>query len=129
MSIASTEINGEKNPVAAAAAVVGAWHSKHPDHRALALWLADAVLAQKLHLPAPMPLLAAHLKRPDGGPEALDTACALAYARGAAAAGDLYRELARRAEKLRAVRQHLRGKRPISPKIYAGGNGWAASRR
>ena len=59
-----------------------------------------------------MPLLAAHFKRPEAaaGPEGWGVAGALATARGAAAANDLYRELACRAEKLLAVRPHLRGK-------------------
>jgi len=59
-----------------------------------------------------VPLLAAHLRRPDGttGPQAWDMACAFSIARGAAAAGDLYRELARRADKLLAIAPRLRGK-------------------
>jgi len=106
-------MKGVENPVLAASAVAEAGRStKHPEHRALALWLADAVLAQKLCWPAPVPLLAAYWKRGDGaaGPQAWDTACVFSTARGAAAAGDLFRELARRADKLLAIAPRLRGK-------------------
>ena len=110
---AREKMAGAQNPVMAAAAVAGAGRSaNHPEQRALALWLADAVLAQKLDWPAPVPLLAAYLRWPDGaaGPEGWGVACAFSYARAAAAANDLYRDLARRAEKLLAVRPRLRGK-------------------
>jgi len=113
LSIARAEREGEKNPVLAASAVAGAGRSKnHPEQRALGLWLADAVLAQKFFWPAPVPLLAVHWKRPDaaGGPEGWDVACAFSTARGAIAANDLYRDLSRRAQKLLAVRPRLRGK-------------------
>jgi len=36
-----------------------------PDHDALALWLADAVLAQRLRWPTPVPLVAKEVRRAD----------------------------------------------------------------
>lgn len=92
---------------------------KHvPDNRLLALWLADIALARALNWAAPVPLLAAHLKREDWryaiGPHAdadrWRFAIARAYQRGTVAAFDLYTDLARRAERLLAVAHKLRGK-------------------
>ena len=79
-----------------------------PTWRGLALWLADAALAQALGWDRPVPLLAAHLPRAafrlEG--EAWLAACASAWGRGAVAAFDLHRDLTRRADALRAA--HLR---------------------
>ena len=80
--------------------------------------LADAVLAQRLNWPAPVPLLAGQVRRGElrAAPQHGDgdsgwlTSCALAYARAAAGAADLYADLARRAAKLAAVAPKLRGK-------------------
>ncbi len=84
-----------------------------PDHRGLALWVADAVLAQGLGWDRPLPLLPSHLPRAalrEEDPEAWLTACAAAWAKGAVAAHDLYADLARRAARLLAVAPKLRGR-------------------
>lgn len=109
---------GRRNPIEAAASVAANSLRLRPDSRALALWLSDAVLARRLNWPVPVPLLAAHLKRgflsltagPHADPVQWQTVCAQAYGRGAAAAFDLYADLARRAERLLAIAPKLRGK-------------------
>lgn len=118
IAFAADQLRGQGSPVGAAAAVAAASLRFRPDCRPLALWLADAVLAHRLKWPAPVPLLAAHLKRSDlrhaaahvEGDNAWRGACNLAYARGAAASADLYGDLARRAEKLMKAAPQLRGK-------------------
>ncbi|WP_230383210.1 DUF1403 family protein [Paracoccus shanxieyensis] len=79
-----------------------------PDHRGLAFWLADALLARALCWDRPVPLIASHLPRAafrlEG--EAWLAACASAWGRGAVAAFDLHIDLTRRADALRAA--HLR---------------------
>ena len=89
------------------------------DAELVALWLADAVLAQLLKWPFALPLLAAHLfpgsgRRAGPGAAAVDEnwvcACCLAYARAAAQACDLSADLERRAKKLLAVAPKLRAK-------------------
>ena len=86
---------------------------------ALAAWLADAVLAQRLNWPFALPLLAASLLpgagRRAGGPEnpadGGETArVVFAYAKAAAGAVDLAGDLARRAEKLERAAPKLRAK-------------------
>lgn len=106
---------GRNLPVRHAALAAASILRLGPTHRALALWLADAVLARGLGWDRPVPLLAAHLRRADlrlatgeAGPWL--TACCLAWARGAIAAVDLHAELARRADRLRAVAPKLRGR-------------------
>src|SRR5271166_3294461 len=86
---------------------------------ALAAWLADAVLAQRLNWPFALPLLAASLspgagrraggvENPaDGGGTML---VLIAYAKSAAGAVDLAGDLARRAEKLEKAAPKLRAK-------------------
>lgn len=109
---------GKGSPVAAAASVAATSLRLRPDSRPLALWLADAVLARRLSWPAPVPLLAAHLKRGefrlaqtnDGRSAPWMAACSLAYAHAAAASSDLYADLARRAGRLLAIAPKLRGK-------------------
>ncbi|MGO4740291.1 DUF1403 family protein [Bosea sp. 2KB_26] len=92
-----------------------------PDAEVLALWLADAVLAQKFRWPVPVPLLAMMIldpaarvgttgKRPRPGGEGWQPALALAYAQAAGRAIDLAGELARRAEILHAAAPKLRAK-------------------
>ncbi|MCV9938233.1 DUF1403 family protein [Boseaceae bacterium BT-24-1] len=92
-----------------------------PDAEVLALWLADAVLAQKLKWPVPVPLVTSAIldpnarrgaagKRPRPGGEGWQQALALAYAQAAAGAIDLAGELARRAEVLQAAAPKLRAK-------------------
>ena len=77
-----------------------------------------AVLAHRCKWPAPVPLLAGEIRRAElkagarhveGDSPWLITLC-LAYARAAAAASDLYAELARRANRLLAAGPKLRGK-------------------
>lgn len=109
---------GRKSPIEAAASVAATSLRLRPDSRPLALWLADAVLARHLGWPAPVPLLAAQLKRVSlplaAGPQAdlleWQTACAQAYGRAAAMAFDLYADLARRAERLLTIAPKLRGR-------------------
>lgn len=118
VSVAAKLAKGQGSAVAAAAEIAAVSQRFRPDSEALALWLADAVLAHRLKWPAPVPLLAGHVRRSDffraakryGNDEAWLTICCVAYANAAAAAADLYAELARRAERLLAVAPKLRGK-------------------
>jgi len=123
VSVAARLAKGEGSAVAAAAEIAAVSQRFRPDSDALALWLADAVLAHRLNWPAPVPLLAGQvlagqLRRADlrsasrhfDGDVHWLTVCCVAYANAAAAAADLYAELARRAERLLAVAPKLRGK-------------------
>ena len=109
---------GQKNPVDAAAEAAATALRLRPDCRPLALWLADAVLARRLGWPAPVPLLAAHLKReafrhaigPQADAAPWRIACAATYGRAAMAAFDLHADLARRAGRLLGVAPRLRGR-------------------
>src|SRR5262245_30716996 len=90
---------------------------RHWPRAALALWLADAVLAHRLKWPAPVPLIAGQIRRSDlraaarpEGDGAWQTGWTLAYARAAAAAVDLYAELARRAHPLLTAVPTRRGR-------------------
>jgi Protein of unknown function (DUF1403) len=114
---AKTLAVGEGSAIAAAAAVAAVSLQKRPDVEALALWLADAVLAHRLKWPAPVPLIAGQIRRSDlraaarpEGDDAWQTSWALAYARAAAAAADLYADLARRAHQLLTAAPKLRGR-------------------
>jgi hypothetical protein len=107
---------GEGSAIAAAAEVAAISLQKRPDAEALALWLADAVLAHRLKWPAPVPLIAGHIRRSDlrtpvrtDSDGAWQTSWTLAYARAAAAAADLYAELARRALPLDSRRAKTAG--------------------
>jgi hypothetical protein len=118
VTVAAKLAKGQGSAVAAAAEIAAVSLRFRPDSDALALWLADAVLSHRLKWPAPVPLLAGHVRRSDlrMAPRHLDgevqwlAACCVGYARAAAAAADLYAELARRAERLLAVAPKLRGK-------------------
>ena len=109
---------GEGSAVAVAVEFAAISLQLRPDCEPLALWLADAILAARLHWPAPVPLIAGHLPRralrvathhgSDAG--AWFVACCLACARAAAGAADLHAELARRAQKLIAAAPKLRSK-------------------
>jgi Protein of unknown function (DUF1403) len=108
---------GEGSAIAAAAAVAAVSLQKRPDAEAVALWLADAVLAHRLKWPAPVPLIAGQIRRSDlraavrpDGVGAWQTSWMLAYARAAAAAADLYAELTRRARHLLAAAPQLRAR-------------------
>jgi Protein of unknown function (DUF1403) len=113
---AKTLAVGEGSAIAAAAQVAAVSLQKRPDAEALALWLADAVLAHRLKWPAPVPLIAGQIRRsdlraaarPDG--DAWQTTWSVAYARAAAAAADLYAELTRRAHQLLTAAPKLRGR-------------------
>ena len=114
---AKTLAAGEGSAIAAAAEVAAVSLQKRPDAAALALWLADAVLAHRLKWPAPVPLIAGQIRRSDlraaarpEGDGAWQTGWTLAYARAAAAAVDLYAELARRAHQLLTAAPTLRGR-------------------
>jgi len=79
----------------------------------LAVWLADAVLAQRLKWPFALPVLAAALFSEGGrraGGDGADGAVVFAYAKGAARACELSAELGRRAQKLLAAQRKLRAK-------------------
>ncbi|MEY9404499.1 hypothetical protein ABIF79_011221 [Bradyrhizobium japonicum] len=109
---------GQRSAVAAAAEIAAISLRVVPDSEPLALWLADIVLAHRLKWPMAVPLLAGQLRRAElraagkaGGPdETWARTCALAYARAAAAAVDLYADLVRRAHRLLASAPKLRAK-------------------
>jgi hypothetical protein len=60
---AKTLAVGEGSPIAAAAEVAAISPQKRPDAEALALWLADAVLAHRVRWP--LPLIAGQIRRSD----------------------------------------------------------------
>jgi Protein of unknown function (DUF1403) len=62
---AKTLAVGEGSAIAAAAAVAAVSLQKRPDAQALALLLADAVLAHRLKWPAPVPLIGGQIRRSD----------------------------------------------------------------
>jgi hypothetical protein len=116
---AATKLSvGQGSAIAAAAEIAAASMRFVPSNEPLALWLADMVLAQRLKWPMAVPLLAGQVRRADlraaGKADASNdvwvTACALSYARAAAAASDLYADLVRRANRLLAAAPKLRGK-------------------
>ena len=103
----------------AAAATMSAVLAVRPDAEIFALWLADAVLAARLHWPRPLPLLASALqhpslrrdgRRPHPGDPNWMLSCCLAYARAAAEARDLFAELGPKSEKLLTLAPRLRAK-------------------
>jgi hypothetical protein len=107
-------------PVVAAELAADIYRAR-PDAETLAFWLADAMLAQKLRWPMPVPLLmgqvnAASFKageprrriRPGG--EGWGRAVLVAYAQAAAEACDLGADLGRRATQLLEVAPKLRAK-------------------
>jgi len=108
---------GQGNATAAAAAIALVTLQKRPDAEAIALWLADAVLAHRLKWRAPVPLIAGQIRFLDlqalaaadhEGDCVWWTTWAPAYARAAAAAADLYAELAGRAHQLLTAAPRLR---------------------
>jgi hypothetical protein len=101
--------------------IAAAVYAARPDAELLGFWLADALLAQKLKWPIPVPLLMGQVvspifkpgesrKRIRPGNEGWSRAVLLAYATAAAEACDLGIELAQRAAKLMAVAPKLRAK-------------------
>jgi hypothetical protein len=114
----ATKLAQGEGTFAAAAEIAAVSMKLGPDCEPLALWLADAVLAQRLKWPAPVPLIAKEIRRADlrSAPRHLEsddawlTTLSLAYARAAASACDLYGELARRAAILITAAPKLRSK-------------------
>ncbi|SEF15456.1 Protein of unknown function [Rhizobiales bacterium GAS191] len=112
--------NGER-PLVAAAEAATLVMAGRPEREILGLFIADAVLAQRLRWPVAVPLLAGQIlhpalktggngRRPRPGDSDWLRSANLAFARAAASACDLASELARRAEKLQAVAPKLRAK-------------------
>ena len=109
---------GQGNAVAAAAEIGAASLRFVPRSEPLALWLADMVLAHRLKWPMAVPLIASRIRRGDlraaaragAADDVWPKASALAYARAAAGAADLYVDLVRRADRLLAAAPKLRGK-------------------
>ena len=61
----ATKLAQGEGTFAAAAEIAAVSMKLRPDHDALALWLADAVLAQRLRWPTPVPLVAKEVRRAD----------------------------------------------------------------
>ena len=111
--------SGRPAPTAAVAAAEAVL-ALRPDAEALALWAADAALAQSLRWPAALPLLAAEIgqrryggadgRRARPGEAGFAKIAALAYAHAAAAALALADELSRRTQTLLAAAPKLRAK-------------------
>ena len=89
------------------------------DAEPLAIWVADAALAESLNWPVPLPLLAGDLverrgaregRRPRPGEAGWGKHAALSYARAALAALDLAQDLSRRAARLADAAPKLRAK-------------------
>lgn len=104
-----------------AAEIAAAVYRARPDAELLAFWLADALLAQKLRWPVPVPLLMGQVassvfkfgenrKRIRPGGEGWGKAVFLAYATAAAEACELGADLAQRAGRLVEVAPKLRAK-------------------
>jgi hypothetical protein len=86
-------VREDRPPLRSAAHVLSHVRLRHPRAEFLGFWLADAVLAQKLGWPIPLPLLVSGLGRGAHRGEEFGQA-AVAWARAAAAAVDLHGELA-----------------------------------
>lgn len=119
--LATEAVRSDRAAIVAVAELTDRVVRLRPEAELVALWLADAVLAQKLKWPVAVPLLATAIlepgarigaagKRPRPGGEGWQPALALAYARAAASAIDLAGELARRSEILQAAAPKLRAK-------------------
>ena len=96
-------------PIAQAARMIGLVMNAFPREEALALICGDLVLARALGWAHPVPLLGAHLKHRDLREIEVE-ACHRAVAREAQNAVRLSHDLARRAQRLRAVAPKLRAK-------------------
>ncbi len=107
-------------PVAQACSWAGAVLEEFPRQEAIALQCADVALARALGWSHPVPLCAQHLKRTaflalhDGDPLFFQLAFNDAVARGANDATRVAYDLARRADRLRAVAPKLRAKGSIA---------------
>lgn len=111
---------GRAAPFAAAAIVTGLW-TVRPDSEALAWWLADWMLAQRLRWDRPVPLLMAQRASSAFGVEAgrgrvrpgepgFERSVCLALVQASVEACRLASELGRRADRLAAVAPKLRAK-------------------
>jgi hypothetical protein len=107
--VAESAVREERPPLRSAGQVLAHVRRHHPRAEFLGLWLADAVLAQKLHWPIPLPLLVSGLGRQNRPGDEFGQ-ITIAYARAAAAAVDLHGELARRAATLIEAAPRLRAK-------------------
>jgi hypothetical protein len=113
LHVAEETVKEERPPLQTAAHVLGYIRRTHPRAEFLGFWLADSVLAHRLGWPIPLPLLVSGLaQRGRRGSVQVDEfgRMATAYAQAAAAAVDLYGELARRATKLLEAAPQLRAK-------------------
>jgi hypothetical protein len=121
--IANAEgLAASSRPAPVLAAELGAeLYRARPDAELLALWLADAMLAQKLRWPVPVPLLMGQVassafktgeprRRIRPGGEGWARVVLLAYAQAAAEACELGSDLARRSTGLIEVAPRLRAK-------------------
>lgn len=109
-------------PAPVVAAELGAeLYRARPDAELLAFWLADAMLAHKMRLPVPVPLLIGQMnaasfrageprRRIRPGGDGWGRAVLVAYAQAAAEACDVGADLARRAAQLIKVAPKLRAK-------------------
>ncbi|SDR63991.1 Protein of unknown function [Rhizobiales bacterium GAS113] len=113
--------NSDRPALVAAAEAATLVMAGRPEREILGLFIADAVLAQRLRWPVAVPLLAGQIlhpalksgpngRRPRPGDADWLRSASLAFARAAAQACDLAAELARRAEKLQTVAPKLRAK-------------------
>ncbi|MBE0580004.1 DUF1403 family protein [Devosia sp.] len=126
-SLADVVANAEEMAVSSrpapvlAAEIASAVYRARPDGELLGFWLADALLAQKLRWPIPVPLLMGQVsssffrsgenrKRIRPGGEGWGRAVFLAYATAAAEACELGADLAQRAGRLAGVAPKLRAK-------------------
>jgi hypothetical protein len=107
--VAESALGEERPPLRSAAHVLAHVRRHHPRAEFLGLWLADAILAQKLRWSIPLPLLVSGLGRRNAPGDEFGQ-IAIGYARAAAAAVDLHGELTRRAESLIAAAPILRAK-------------------
>lgn len=116
------DLAGSPRPAPVVAAELGAGlYRARPDAELLAFWLADAMLAQKLRWPVPVPLLMGHVassvfktgaprRRIRPGGEGWGRAVLVVYAQAAAEACDLGADLGRRAARVLEVAPKLRAK-------------------
>jgi hypothetical protein len=114
LKVAETAMREKRSPLHAAAHVLAYVRQHHAPAEFLGFWIADAVLAQRLRWPVPLPLLVTGLAQQGGRRSRArgDEFGRLmrAYARAAAAAVDLFGELQRRAMELMRVAPQLRAK-------------------
>jgi hypothetical protein len=118
----AVDLSASSRPAPVLAAELAAeLYRARPDAELLAFWLADAILAEKLRWPVPVPLLMGQInsasfksgearRRIRPGGEGWGRAVLLAYTLAAVGACDLAVDLARRAARLLAIAPKLRAK-------------------